>query len=204
MDFFDDILKKLFPKRNKKIPLIKENLKRSEKEELEFQIWSSSADAKYWFARIYESYHLKRQGLPSQDIQVHLFSSAASNGLAITYTNAMSSKQFRFLFDKLKDAILNLPYPYKLYTSDRAHYERNNYVETIEKHYLKPVYGTNKEVGTELKTDGQLPQFYGNILIEYVQIDGEPSFIRLLANIYSDRLFLDALPFEELVEKVLR
>jgi len=204
MDFFDDILKKLFPKRNKKIPLIKENLKRSEKEELEFQIWSSSADAKYWFARIYESYHLKRQGLPSQDIQVHLFSSAASNGLAITYTNAMSSKQFRFLFDKLKDAILNLPYPYKLYTSDRAHYERNNYVETIEKHYLKPVYGTNKEVGTELKTDGQLPQFYGNILIEYIQIDGEPSFIRLLANIYSDRLFLDALPFEELVEKVLR
>ena len=204
MDFFDDILKKLFPKRNKKIPLIKENLKRSEKEELEFQIWSSSADAKYWFARIYESYHLKRQGLPSQDIQVHLFSSAASNGLAITHTNAMSSKQFRFLFDKLKDAILNLPYPYKLYTSDRAHYERNNYVETIEKHYLKPVYGTNKEVGTELKTDGQLPQFYGNILIEYIQIDGEPSFIRLLANIYSDRLFLDALPFEELVEKVLR
>ena len=184
--------------------MIKENLKRSEKEELEFQIWSSSADAKYWFARIYESYHLKRQGLPSQDIQVHLFSSAASNGLAITYTNAMSSKQFRFLFDKLKDAILNLPYPYKLYTSDRAHYERNNYVETIEKHYLKPVYGTNKEVGTELKTDGQLPQFYGNILIEYIQIDGEPSFIRLLANIYSDRLFLDALPFEELVEKVLR
>ncbi len=204
MDFFDDIFKKLFPKRNKTIPLIKENLKRSEKDELEFQIWSSSNDANYWFARIYESYHLKRQGLPSEDIDVHLFSSAASNGLAITYTNAMSSKQFRFLFDKLKESILELPYPYKLYTSDRAHYERNNYVETIEKHYLKPVYGTNKEVQNELKTDGQLPQFYGNILIEYIQIDGEPSFIRLLANIYSDRLFLDAFPFEELIEKVLK
>ena len=36
MDFFDDIFKKLFPKRNKTIPILKENLKRSEKEELEF------------------------------------------------------------------------------------------------------------------------------------------------------------------------
>lgn len=204
MDFLDDIFKKLFPKRNKTIPLIKENLKRSEKEGLEFQIWSSSGDAKYWFARIYESYYRKRQGMPSQDIEVHLFGSAASNGIAITYTNAMSSKQFRFLFDKFKESVLELPYPYKLYTSDRAHYERNNYVETIEKHYLKPVYGTNNEVQSELKTDGQLPQFYGNILIEYIQIDGEPSFIRLLANIYSDRLFLNALPFEELIEKILK
>lgn len=204
MDFLDNLFKKLFPKRNKTIPIIKENLKRSAKEELEFQIWSSSADAKYWLARIYESYHQKRQGLISQDIQVHLFASAVSNGIAITYTNAMSSKQFRFLFDKLKESILELTYPYKLYTSDRAHYERTNYVETIEKHYLKPVYGTNAEVGKELKTDGQLPQFYGNILIGYIQIDGEPSFIRLLANIYSDRLFLDALPFEELVEKILK
>ncbi|WP_338812572.1 hypothetical protein V9L05_14425 [Bernardetia sp. Wsw4-3y2] len=204
MDFFDDIFKKLFPKRNKTIPLIKENLKRSEKDELAFQIWSSSADAKYWLARIYESYHLKREGLVSKDIEVHLFASAASNGVAITYTNAMSSKQFRFLFDKLKESVLQLPYPYKLYTSDRAHYERTNYIETIEKHYLKPVYGTSNEVKNELKTDGQLPQFYGNVLIEYIQIDGEPSFIRLLANIYSDRLFLDALPFEELVEKVLK
>jgi len=204
MDFLDDIFKKLFPKRNKMIPLIKENLQRSEKDELEFQIWSSSSDAKYWFARIYESYRLKRQGLPSQDIDVHLFASAASNGIAITYTNAMSSKQFRFLFDKLKESILELSYSYKLYTSDRAHYERTNYVETIEKHYLKPVYGTTKEIENELKTDGKLPQFYGNILIEYIQIDGEPSFIRLLANIYSDRLFLDALPFEELVEKILK
>ena len=99
MDFFDDIFKKLFPKRNKMIPLIKESLKRSEKDELEFQIWSSSGDAKYWFARMYESYHLKRQGLPSQDIEVHLFASAASNGIAISYTKAMSTKQFRFLFD---------------------------------------------------------------------------------------------------------
>ncbi|AFM05221.1 hypothetical protein Fleli_2868 [Bernardetia litoralis DSM 6794] len=203
MDFFDDIFKKLFPKRNKTIPLIKENLKRSEKENLEFQIWSASGDAKYWFARIYESYHLKREGQPSSDIEVHLFASAASNGIAITYTNAMSSKQFRFIFDKLKESVLKLPYPYKLYTSDRAHYERTHYIETIEKHYLKPVYGTSKEVGNELKTDGQLPQFYGNILIEYIQIDGEPSFIRLLANIYSDRLFLDALSFEELVKKIL-
>ncbi|WP_375559752.1 hypothetical protein ACE193_18765 [Bernardetia sp. OM2101] len=204
MDFFDDIFKKLFPKRNKTIPLIKENLKRSEKEELEFQVWSSSGDARYWFARIYESYHLKRQGQLSQDIEVHLFASAASNGIAITYTNAMSSKQFRFIFDKLKDSVLGLPYPYKIYTSDRAHYERTNYVETIEKHYLKPVYGTNNQVENELKKERQLPQFYGNILIEYIQIDGEPSFIRLLANIYSDRLFLDALPFEELVEKILK
>ena len=204
MNFFDDIFKKLFPKRNKTIPLIKENLKRSKKDELEFQIWSASSDATYWFTRIYESYHSKRQGLTSQDIKVHLFSSSASNGIAISYTNAMSSKQFRFLFDKLKQSILQLPYPYKLYTSDRAYYERTNYIETIEKHYLKPVYGTSKEIGKELKTDGQLPQFYGNILIEYIQIDAEPSFIRLLANIYSDRLFLDALPFEELVEKVLK
>ena len=204
MDFLDDIFKKLFPKRNKAIPLVKENLKRTEKEELEFQIWSSSPDSNYWFSRIYESYHLKRQGLPSPDIDVHLFASSASNGIAITYTNAMSSKQFRFLFDKLKKSILELPYPYKLYTSDRSHYERTNYVETIEKHYLKPVYGTSKEVGNELKTDGQLPQFYGNILIEYIQIDGEPSFIRLLANIYSDRLFLGAFPFEELVNEILK
>lgn len=197
MDFLDDLFKKLFPKRNQNIPLVKESLERSEKDKLAFDTWTTSYDATRWYNEILLAYEQKKQGLTSTQIDVHLFRSAASNGIAISYTNAMSAIHFRFLFDRLKESVLSLPYPYKLYTSDRAHYERQNYVETIEKHYLKPVYG-------RMEQGKLLPQFYGNILIEYILIDNKPSFIRLLANVYSDRLFSPHQPFEELVYELFR
>ncbi|MFT6053161.1 MAG: hypothetical protein ACJAS3_000119 [Roseivirga sp.] len=55
--------------------------------------------------------------------------------------------------------------------------------------------------GLELQ-EKKTNQLYGNILIEYVMIVRKPSYIKLMANIYQDRMYSEALAFDELIEKL--
>jgi hypothetical protein len=57
-------------------------------------------------------------------------------------------------------------------------------------HYLKPQPGNDPNIAN---------QRYGNILIEMVQYDDKPQFIKFMANVYQDRLFTQAGQFEDLM-----
>jgi hypothetical protein len=42
-------------------------------------------------------------------------------------------------------------------------------------------------------------QQYGNVLLEHVQINRQPSFLKVQVNIYADHLYTEARSFDDLV-----
>jgi hypothetical protein len=43
---------------------------------------------------------------------------------------------------------------------------------------------------------------YGNISLEKIRINQQPSYFKLLASVYSDRLYYDAKPFDDLMDRL--
>ncbi|MGW8122384.1 hypothetical protein ACV07N_06955 [Roseivirga echinicomitans] len=192
MSFFDDIYNKIFKgKNNGPSELIHEMLERTNRETQSLQSWMDSTHKKELLNEIYNAYHLKKKGIATK-LDVHFLDTKYSNGFAVTYDSEISPDDFRNLFDYLKEKTLE--FDYKLMQNDRRIIDRELFEETIEKWYLKPQADALEENITN--------QLYGNILIEYVLIDRKPSYIKLMANIYQDRLYSQALPFEVFFEKL--
>ena len=192
MSFFDDVFKRLFPeKRVTSNELIHETLERTERELENYGIWASSDESAHLMAEVYNSYQLKKKGINAQ-LDVHLLETPYSNGFAISFNQEKTKEEFRNLFDLFKEKTLD--FGYKLAQKDRRIIDRETYEEIIEKWYLKPQAAPLEK--------NKFNQLYGNILIEYVMIDRNPSYIKLMANIYQDRMYSKALNFDELIEKL--
>ncbi|WP_051203234.1 hypothetical protein [Hugenholtzia roseola] len=192
MNFVENLLARLFPNRSA-VPILEETLLRSAKEQEAFEAWSKSERLKWLQSEVELAYHTKRQNEPNTFIEVHLFDTLPAQGFALTYHQDLSAAEFQYFFDFLKEKILllkNQNLPYQLYTSQRRIEDLKTYVKTTEKHYLKPTFSGNFE---------KMHQLYGNILIEYIKINDKPSFIRLLANRFSDRNYEKPLPFDDLL-----
>ena len=192
MSFFDDIYNKIFKgKAEGPAELIHETLERTSRESESFLAWADSHKRTELLTEIYNAYHLKKKGIVAK-LNLHLLETKYSNGFAVTYDSEISADDFRNLFDFLKEKTLE--FDYRLAQNDRRIIDRESFEEVIEKWYLKPQ-------GLELE-EKKTNQLYGNILIEYVMIDRKPSYIKLMANVYQDRLYSEALPFEEFIEKL--
>ncbi len=73
-DFFDDLLKKIFPNREGNPPLsVKENFLLKEKDLHELEEWNKSEESKALFALVYRNYHYKRAQI-NDTPEVHVFS----------------------------------------------------------------------------------------------------------------------------------
>lgn len=197
MSFLDKILEQLFPKRlPAHLPVIEEALVRNEVYRNKIFLWQNSGAHRKLAYRVWEAWQLKKEKQTS-DLQVHLLKIDGSNGIALSYHPQIGAEEFQFFFDHLKEQALQIGY--RLYTSDRRIFIRPNYSETIEKHYLKPPADLRIVDGQVQRCD----QRYGNIIIEYIQIDDKPSFIRLMAHYYEDQLYLKPMPFDELLREML-
>ena len=191
MSFFEEVMARVFGKQLSKTALIHEVLTRSEKEVASFHLWENSEDRKDLIHEVQHAYYMKRQGI-SSSLEVHLLESKYSNGFAISYHSQIGVENFKHLFDFLKLKVLENKY--KLAQGDRRVIPRDRYVESIEKWYLKPE--------TEGESDGTFNQRFGNVLIEKVEIDGNPSYIKFMANLYQDRQYTEAKPFQGLLDIV--
>jgi hypothetical protein len=192
MSFVEDLLARLFPNRAA-VPLLEETLSRSPSEQQGYALWCESARLTWLQREVELAYHTKKQNEPNTFIEVHLFETLPAQGFALTYHQEIEEIEFQYFFDFLKEKILllkNQNLPYQLYTSQRRIEDLKTYLKTTEKHYLKPAFSGNFE---------KMHQLYGNILIEYIKINNKPSFIRLLANRFSDRNYEKPLPFEDLL-----
>jgi hypothetical protein len=204
MSFFDKIIAQVFGNHqvDSHIPIISEEIKRGDSFKNAYFKWLNEGNYRWLLQKIHQGYELKTKN-ESADLQIHLLKSSGANGFAVSYSLLMDDKDLQFLLDYLKDRILLLDY--KVYTSDRRIFDRKEYVETIEKHYLKPI--TNKIIpeNAHYHPDNKaiFDQMYGNIIIEYISIDDKPSFLRLMRHYYSDFLYMPARPFEELVNYLL-
>lgn len=192
MSFFDDVVGKLFGRQSPKAAFVHEVLKRSDREIQRFETWKATESASSLIDDVERAYFMKKKGIISA-VEVHLLNSKYSNGFAISFNDQFDEDSFTHMFDFLKER--GLAQGYKLSQGDRRILNKETYEETIEKWYLKPV-------AEEL--DGVSNQRFGNILIEKTEIDRKPSYLKLMANVYQDRLYSKAEPFSELIEQLFK
>lgn len=188
MSYFDYVYKRLFSSRASRI-LVNEVIKRSQSFLKRFDSWRSSELCEEYLNEIWQSYFWKKKGI-DKNPQVLLLESSRSNGLAISYQSNFNKNHFHYLFDYLAHKVKKLGY--KLVTSKLTMEEREGFVETKELHYLKP------------KNDFTTPrdQKYGNVQIEFVRVDDQPTRIKLVANTYSDRAYQEPKSFEQLAQYI--
>lgn len=191
-NFFDDLLKKVFPPSEKSPMKVKENFILKEAEQLDLDSWINSEEAEGIFALVYKNFHFKRTQINGHP-QVHIFESPYANGFAVTYEEPFDLKSFSRLFLAFSRRVLALGY--EQVSLDRKFEEINEQVKVTEKFYFKPPL--------QLPAEGELiSQLYGNVALEKVSIDNKPSYIKLLATVYSDRLYQDAKPFDQLMDRI--
>ncbi len=191
-NFFDDFLKNVFGSPEKAPMKVRENfvIKYSEYEDL--SKWIGSEESERLFALIYKNYHFKRTGI-NDSPQVHVFDSPYANGFAVSYEPPFDQKSFSRLFLAFSERILALGY--EQVSLDRKFEEIDDQVKVSEKFYFKPPL--------RLPAGGELiSQLYGNVALEKVSVDNKPNFIKLLATVYSDRLYQDAKPFDQLMNRI--
>jgi len=188
MTFFDKLMDGLFPKKpqSNKV-LVHENIKRTPAEQAAYTLWRSNGEASACMEELFRSWNFTKLDIRSNWL-IHLHASPYSNGFALDYPNTLGPENFRHLFDYLKELVLRLPY--RPSGSDRRILQQPQYLEVREMHYLKPQPGNDPNIAN---------QRYGNILIEMVQYDDKPQFIKFMANVYQDRLFTQAGQFEDLM-----
>lgn len=196
MSFFDKILNQLFPKTDEGItnkqPMISEPLTRKDAERSSYFEWQNSGSYREVLEKLYQAYQTRLQNRQG-NWEIHLLQMPAANGFAFTYPTNLAAREFQHLFDLLKDRVLTLNY--RLVNADRQIFDKKSFVETKEKYYLKP--------NIDFQNTGDLfDQQYGNILIELILIDDKPSYLKLVASIYSDRLYTKALDFSELLDEI--
>ena len=192
-DFFDDLLKKIFPNREGDPPLsIKENFSLKEKDFQDLEEWNKSEESKALLALVYKNYHYKRAQI-NDTPEVHVFSSVYANGFALSFGPPLDSNSFSLLFLGLSRRIIALGY--EQVSLDRKLEEVNEQVKETEKFYFKPPLQLPKE-------DELISQLYGNISLEKIRINQQPSYFKLLASVYSDRLYYDAQPFDDLMDRL--
>lgn len=196
MSYFDKIVGKLFSgKKPVGTAAVHEVLKRSERDQQRYIQWKESEERQDLLREIAKAYYYKKTNIQSP-IEVHLFNTVYANGFAVTYPGKLTPKIFQYLFEYFKDTILAMQY--RLVTADRRILDRELYVETIEKYYLKP------PMHTQQITAASIDQQYGNVVLEYILINDKPSYMKLLVNVYSDSLYKDALDYDEFMSRLLK
>jgi hypothetical protein len=193
-NFLDDLFKKVFKPSDKTPMKVKENFSIKEIDQTDIDSWIGSEESRQLFDLIYKNYHFKRTGITDRP-EVHIFESPYANGFAVSYGRPLDSKSFSRLFLAFSQRLLALGY--EQVSLDRKLEEINDQVKVTEKFYFKPPL--------QLPTDGELiSQLYGNVALEKVTVDNDPSFIKLLATVYSDRLYQDAKPFDQLMDGIFQ
>ncbi len=194
MTYFKDIFDNLFPQKladNKVV--LNDIIDRSEAYTERYHNWLAES-AKKCFEEIETGYQEKLLKKENSEVNVHLLHSKYSNGIAISYDeNIHSKEEFSFIFDEIADKISRLE-EYKKVNSDFIIKEKKTFIETKEKHYLKPIITKNDPIAD---------QQFGNILIEHILIDDKPNHIKLMANVYSDSLYKEPKQFENLISIIL-
>lgn len=122
--------------------------------------------------------------------RLHLFSDAKATGMRLQRPAHWPADSLHHLLDAFRQQVLDLGY--RVQMSDLR---ISVHGEHRERHYLKPELGDtgNGEV---------LDQRYGNILLEAWGPDDGAQYLKVLATVYSDRLYSPALSGMDLLSSL--
>ena len=180
-------------KDSKKTGLIHhEVIKRSVDYRQKLQDWIQSSDFSEVLKLVSKSYSYEQLNLGESELKMRILDTACSNGFLIQFdTSIFSIKSFKMFFDYLAERVQEQGY--KLANSDIKIQDRNDQIESVEKHYLKPKVN---------QFQAPIDQKYGNVLIEHVSINDQPTHLKLMANSYSGHSYRKPYPFKNLANKL--
>lgn len=175
-------------------PVLHELIERSPEEITAYEKWVAGMSKQWLVDWILAEYKIYLQSPGEQTASIDFLNTPSCKGFIVHFKELnYKTENITHLFDYFKSQVRGTGY--KPYMSDVRIYNRSHWVETVQRHYLKPPPSFTPE--------NRFPQRYGNITIELKLRDEELINLRFNATRYHDRNYEEAHPFSELMERLL-
>ena len=159
-------------------PTVHELIERTDEELAGYERWKTTAAPRRLLGWLGNQYARHEDGL-STDGTIGFLDVQGSRGFVIYFREMnYGREEITFFSHYLKERVLTLNYRSDI--SDRRIFPRKDWVETRERHYLKPKVDYD---------DAVMDQVFGNIMIEFELRNDEPHNLRLRATKYNDALY---------------
>lgn len=164
-------------------------IKRGTEEQLAYDRWKRTLSRRRLLDWLLDQYAVfTTQG--KLDDAISFLNTPSSKGFAIHFHQTQYRKdEVSHFFDFLKERVQELNY--RVQISDRRIFSRKHWVETQERHYLKP--------RTTFKEGVAIDQRFGNITIELELRDDQVYNLRFRATVYQDSLYTKGESFRALM-----
>ena len=198
MSSFWDQVRKLFQSAEESSPsnpVIHKMIERSEEQKTQFEDWQDSYVCQQLYNWLGDQYALFQTGnLNLLDDAIDFLNTPSTKGFVVHFHKTQySPSDVMFFADSLKQRVLALKYRTQI--SDSRTFNKDRWVETIERHYLKP--------RPHFKPNEKFKQQFGNITVQHVLRNDQPHHVRLGATIYKDHMYEEAEDFQSLMGKIL-
>jgi len=175
-------------------PAVHHLIQRSEADREDYSFWKETLVRRRLQNWLADQYALFRVAPDDIDEALDFLHTPSSKGFVVYFFKTQYSRRdVQHFFDYLKEQVLALGYRTQI--SDTRTFSRPRWVETVERHYLKPPSGARQ--------DGKFYQEFGNITIENHLRDEQVHYIKFRATIYKDHQFHEAKTFQDLMQQVL-
>jgi hypothetical protein len=176
-------------------PVIHEVIERTEEELEGYKNWKETHSKQRlldWLKDEYVNFLVNPQ---STGDAIDFLNTPSSKGFVLHfYKTRYSNREVIYFFDYLKELILAIDYKSSL--SDSRTYNRKDWIEKTDRHYLKPP--------TNLRNFGKekFDQRFGNITIELIFRNDKIHLLKFSATTYQDRKYKEAEDFSVLMKKL--
>lgn len=174
-------------------PVLHKVIERTEEELVQYEKWKETLSKDRLLNWIREEHVNFMVDPKSTDAAIDFLDTPSSKGFVIHfYKTRYPSKEIIHLFDFLKEKIINTGY--KTYLSDTRTYNKKEWVEKLDRHYLKPP--TNRHDPRKKAFN----QRFGNITIELLFRNDKIYLLKFSATSYTDRYYEEAEDFNDLMK----
>ena len=175
-------------------PILREALERSPETKETFEDWKDTLVCRRIISSLAEGYAMYQSMPESVDRALTFLNTPSTKGFAIHFSQTDYSRQdASYLLDLFQGKVRL--FNYRLQHSDTRTWSEKDWVQTVERYYLKP---------RQSWAEGQkIDQLFGNITIELTLRNDQPYLLTFRATCYSDRLYADAADFHELMQALL-
>lgn len=189
-------IKKLFTaaeQSSSNTPVIHKVIERTATELQAYERWKNTLGSQRlldWIRGEHVNFVVDPQGT---DAAIDFLNTPSTKGFVIHfYKTRYTAVEVNHFFDFLKERVLTLDY--KSYLSDTRTYNRKEWVERMDRHYLKPPTNIRNP------EKGQFNQRFGNITIELMFRNDKIYLLKFSATTYNDHLYKKAEEFNELMK----
>lgn len=176
-------------------PLLHEVIERTEEEKIAYANWKNTL-VKHrllnWLNHEYVNYLINPDG---KGDSIDFLDTPSAKGFVVHFAETGYTKaEVVHFFDYLKERVLSLNY--KSYLSDSRTYHRPQWVESVQRHYLKP--------RNIFRQGEKVRQGFGNITIEILQRNERIQHLKFHAATYQDHLYREADDFNDLLKHMFQ